>query len=56
MADGKKKQANDLHSLRREFKEGLESASALVKSIEARNREIMDGLAMLEKSLTQNRR
>jgi len=56
MTDGKKKQAGDLHSLRREFKEGLESVSALLKSVEARNRRVMDGLAMLEKRLTQNRR
>jgi len=56
MADGKKKQANDLQSLRREFKERLESASALAKSLEARNRSMMEDLAMLEKRLTQNRR
>jgi len=56
MADGKKKQADDLHSLRREFKEGLESVSALLKSVEARNHSMLQDLAMLEKRLTQNRR
>jgi len=56
MADGKKNAADDWKTLRQDFQEGLESVSALLKSVEARNREIMDGLAMLEKSLTQNRR
>jgi len=56
MADTKKKQANDLHSLRREFHQRIENMDALLKRAHARNREIQEGLAMLEKRLTQNRR
>jgi len=56
MADTKKKQANDLHSLRREFHQRIENMDALLKRAQARNRSMMEDLAMLEKRLTQNRR
>jgi len=54
MADGKKKQANDLHSLRREFKEGLESVSTLLKDGQASARATRQRIDRLYKRLSQN--
>jgi len=54
MADRKKKQANDLHSLRREFHQRIENMDALLKRAQARTYEIQQRLALLEQSSTQN--
>jgi len=48
--------ADDWKTLRQEYRQILENTLEVLKRAEARNRDMQRKLALLEQSLTQNRR